>query len=94
MTWKALVVEIIEILWDAGHQRHNLLLHHIHAKWLPFLIEWRRELTMKDVDRQIEEMFEESEIDPPIFSEEIDGETGLGGRMELRAPWLDEDDAD
>ncbi len=49
---------------------------------------------MKDVDRQIQEMFEESEIDPPIFSEEIKGETELGGRLELRAPWLDEDDAD
>ena len=46
---------------------------------------------MKDVDRQIQEMFLESEIDPPVFSEEKEGETLLGGSMELRAPWLDED---
>ena len=47
---------------------------------------------MKDVDRQIEELFLESEVDPPVFSEELEGETPLGGKLELRAPWLDEDD--
>ena len=47
---------------------------------------------MQDVDKQTEEMFVESEIDPPVFSEEIEGETPLGGNMELRAPWLDEED--
>ena len=47
---------------------------------------------MQEVDLQIEEMFLESQIDPPVFSEEVEGETLLGGRMELRAPWLDEED--
>ena len=47
---------------------------------------------MQDVDLQIEEMLLESKIEPPVFSEEIEGETLLGGRMELRAPWLDEKD--
>ena len=47
---------------------------------------------MKDVDRQIEELFLESEIDSPVFSEELEGETPLGGKLGLRAPWLDEDD--
>ena len=47
---------------------------------------------MKDVDRQIEELFLESEVDLPVFSEEPEDETPLGGKLELRAPWLDEDD--
>ena len=42
---------------------------------------------MKDVDKQIETMFIESEIDPPSFSEELKGETPLGGSMNLTAPW-------
>ena len=46
---------------------------------------------MQDVDLQIEEMFLESKIEPPVFSEELEGETLLGGRMELRAPWSDEE---
>ena len=49
---------------------------------------------MQDVDKQVEEMFVEPEIDPPVFSEELEGETPLGGNMRLRAPWLDEEDND
>ena len=49
---------------------------------------------MQDVDKQIEDMFLESVVEPPVFSEELEGETLLGGRMELRAPWLDEEDND
>ena len=47
---------------------------------------------MQDVDQQIEDLFLESEIDPPVFSEELEGETPLGGRMRLRAPWLDDEE--
>jgi hypothetical protein len=90
MTWKALTVEIIRITWSAGHHRQNKLLQQIHENWFEFWVEWKTELTMKDVDKQIEEMFLESEVDPPIFTEE-EGETPLG-KMSLRAPWLDEDD--
>ena len=46
---------------------------------------------MADVDKQIEEMFLESEIEPPVFSEELEGETPLGGNLRLKAPWLDEE---
>lgn len=46
---------------------------------------------MQDVDLQIEEMFLESEIDPPVFSEELEGETLLGGSLELRSPWMNEE---
>ena len=47
---------------------------------------------MADVDKQIEEMFLESEIEPPVFTEELEGETPLGGNLRLKAPWLDEND--
>lgn len=47
---------------------------------------------MQDVDAQIEELLEPSEVDKPIFIEEEYGETPLGGPMELRAPWLDDND--
>jgi len=92
MIWKALTVEIIKLLWDRGLYRQNKLLQQIHENWFEFWVEWKTELTMKDVDKQIEEMFLESEVDPPVFSEELEGETPLGGKLELRAPWLDEDD--
>ena len=94
MIWKALAVEIIRILWDKGYYRQNATLRQIHDNWFSFWVEWRTELTMKDVDRQIEEMVEESEVAKPVFSEEKEGETLLGGKMELRAPWLDDEDND
>lgn len=47
---------------------------------------------MQDVDRQIEELSEPSEVDKPIFTENPEGETLLGGEMRLRAPWHETDD--
>ena len=47
---------------------------------------------MQDVDLQIEELFVESEIDPPVFSEKLEGKTALGGSMGLTAPWHENDD--
>lgn len=89
----AFLVEVIRILWDKGLYRQNKWLQMIHDEWFEVWTIWRTGITMKDVDRQIEEMFHESEIDPPVFSEELEGETPLGGKMELRAPWLDEEDS-
>ena len=94
MIWKALVVEIIRIFWNEGFYRQNAILKQIHANWFPFWVEWKTEITMEEVDKQIEDLFLESVIEPPTFSEELEGETLLGGRMELRAPWLDEKNND
>jgi hypothetical protein len=90
--WKGLTVEIIKILWDHGYCRSYPWLQRFHDEWFPFWVELKTSIAMKDVDRQIEEMFMESEVDPPVFSEELEGETPLGGKLNLRAPWLDEDD--
>jgi len=89
----AFLVEVIRILWDKGLYRQNKWLQMTHDEWFDVWTIWRTGLTMKDVDRQIEEMFCEPEIGPPVFSEELEGETPLGGKMELRAPWLDEENS-
>jgi len=44
---------------------------------------------MADVDRQIEEMFEESKVTPPIYWEEEDGETPLGGPLGYTYDFVD-----
>ena len=89
----AFLVEVIRILWDNDLYRQNEWLQIIHDEWFDAWTIWRTGITMKDVDRQIEEMFHESETDPFVFSEELEGETPLGGKMELRAPWLDEENS-
>ena len=59
---------------------NNLVLAHSQ------LLERRIE---RDVDGAIEDYLEETKEPPvlPIFSEEKEGETALGGEMRLTAPW-------
>ena len=78
---RALVVEIIRNLWDRGLYRDNKWLRLCHDNWIGFWIDWRTSLTMKSVDEQIEDMYYESEIEPPIYWEEEEGETALGGPL-------------
>lgn len=90
--YRGLVVDVIRELWGRGLYIDNKWLKLIHENWFSYWVDYRACLTMQDVDRQIEEMFIESEIDPPVFSEEVEGETLLGGSLELRAPWTNEED--
>ena len=53
----------------------------------------------RDVDKAIEEYNKAVEavgdipaIPPPIFTEEKEGDTPLGGEMRLTAPWYKEED--
>lgn len=91
MIWKALVVEFIRLLWDEGLYRQNSVLKKLHDEYFSFWVEWKTETTMKDMDRQIEELVKPAEVDAPIFWEEEEGDTPLGGKMGLRAPWLNEE---
>ena len=91
MKLQGLIVEIIKILWDHGYYRDNPWLQRIYDNWFSYWVDYKTKQSIDEVDRQIEEMFLESEIDPPVFSEEPEGKTPLGGKMELRAPWLDEE---
>lgn len=78
---RALVVEIIRVLWDKGLYRDNKWLRMCHDNWIGYWIDWRASLTMKGVDRQIEEMSHEPSIEPPLYWEQEEGETPLGGAL-------------
>jgi len=91
-TYQGLIVDIIRRLWDHGLYKDNKWLKMCHTNWFNYWVEYRTCLTMQDVDAQVEELLEPSEVDKPIFIEEEHGETPLGGPMELRAPWLDDND--
>ena len=86
---QALAVDIILRLWDHGLYRDNKWLKMVHANWLHHWIDVKTAVTMDDVDRQIEKLVEDPCIPEFIVSEELDGETPLGGEMRSRAPWLD-----
>lgn len=95
-TWQellqALTVDVIRRLWDSGQYRDNKWAKLIHDNWFDIWTDWKTDLTMRDVDRQIEELFEESEVTPHLFTEELEGETPLGGEMRLRAPYMDREE--
>lgn len=93
MDYRGLAVEIIRILWDHGYYRDNRWLRMCHDNWIGFWIDWKASLTMKNVDRQIEEMFYESEIEPPVYWEETEGETPLGGPIGYTYRFGEDNDA-
>lgn len=92
MIWRALVVEIIRALWHNGLHRQNKTLQQIHEQWFPFWVEWKTAATMEDVDRQVEELTQPAKVESPIFSEDVNGETPLGGKIELNSPWNENND--
>jgi len=87
--WQGLTVEIIRIIWDHGYLRDNKWLQMVHDNWFEFWVDYKAAQTMADVDKQIEEMFYEPEIDPPLYWEEEEGETPLGGPMGLSYEFVD-----
>jgi hypothetical protein len=92
--WEGLAVEIIRIFWDHGYFTDNKWLQMIHDNWWCHWVAYKTNVTLQDVDRQIEDLVQAAEVDEPVFSEKLEGETLLGGKMELRAPWLDDEDND
>jgi hypothetical protein len=89
--YQGLVVEIIKILWDHGYYRDNPWLNRIYDNWFSYWVDYKTKQSMDEVDRQIEQMFEESEVDPPVYWEE-EGNGPLGGNMGLQAPWYEDND--
>ena len=87
----AFCVEVVRQLWDRGLYRQNKYAQMCHDEWFEVWTIWRTHKTMEDVDRQIEEMFYESEIEPPVYYEEQNGETPLGGAMGIRNEFTDHD---
>ena len=85
----ALVVEIIRALWDKGLYRDNKWLRLCHDNWLHHWIDWRTSLTMEDVDQQAKELTPEPKVVKPLYWEEEEGETPLGGPMGFRYDFVD-----
>lgn len=77
--FKALVVEVIHNLWHAKLYRGNSWLEDLQQAFHPDWVIWRTMITMRDVDKQIEEMLDEPAAQPPIYWEQEEGETSLGG---------------
>lgn len=79
--YRGLIVDIIRRLWDRGLCRDNKWLKMCHDYWFEYWVNYMTAQAMADVDRQIEEMSYEPEIEPPLYWEEEEGETPLGGPM-------------
>jgi len=86
------VVDVIRRLQDRGFYRDNKWLNMCHEAWFSYWVDYRTCLTMQDVNEQVKELVLPTEVDKPVFSEELEGETPLGGSMNLTAPWHDNDD--
>ena len=91
-SYRGLIVDVIRRLWDDGLFLDNKWLKMCHEAWFCCWVDYRSCLEMQDVDKQIEEMFLESAVNAPVFSEELEGETPLGGSMNLTAPWHENND--
>lgn len=92
MDYRGLVVEIIRILWDHGYYRDNKWLKMCRDNWFDYWVDFKAAQTMADVDKQIEEMSCEPEIEPPLYWEKEEGETPLGGPMEFHYEFTDDHD--
>ena len=80
----ALCVELIRRLWHRGLYTNNPWMKRCHDYWFDTWVEFRTELTMNSVDRQIEELNPEPvKMVEPTFTETLEGETALGGEMRL-----------
>jgi len=80
----ALVVEVIRRFWDRGLYRTNTWLRKIHDRWFDVWVEFRTQSTMNEVDRQIKELNSKPvEMVSPVYWEQEQGETPLGGVMGL-----------
>jgi len=78
---QALVVDIIRRLWDRKLYRDNKWLKMIHENWIGHWIDVKTAVTMDSVDRQAEALTPEPEVAKPLYWEETEGETALGGPL-------------
>lgn len=88
--FKGWIVEIIRRFWDRGEYRDVEWMQEVHSAWFEDWVEMRTYRTLEEFDGMASEFFPPSEVSKPVFTEEKEGETPLGGIMRLRAPWLDE----
>lgn len=91
---KALVYEFLLKLSDGKpFFRGNFIVRELMGFCFLDWVEWKKDVAMKDVDLQVEEIlekWEEEDPKPTIIHYEPDGSTAqdlLGGAMEIRSPW-------
>jgi hypothetical protein len=86
----AFCVEVVRQLWDRGLYRQNKWLQMCHDEWFDVWTIWRTSITMKDVDRQVAELNPEPvSVPEPIYWEEKEGETPLGGPIGFTYDFVD-----
>ena len=78
---QALAVDIIRHLWHLGRYRNNKWLRMIHDNWVGHWIDVKAAVTMRSVDAQAADQTPEPEIIKPVYWEETEGETALGGPL-------------
>ena len=78
---QAVAVDIIRRLWDRGLYRDNKWLKMIHENWIGHWIDVKTAVTMRSVDAQAADLTPEPEIIKPVYWEETEGETALGGPL-------------
>ena len=100
--WNAIAYEITNLLinhdtrWELN-QWVQIIRRHCFLDW----VEWKTERTMKNVDKQIDDlkqMMADSDrklyVEPIIIEHKPDGSKAqelLGGTLEIKAPWFDND---
>ena len=97
MNYSLLNAIIYEVLWrlceDHPPLRSNKLVKMLMDNCFPDWVEWSTEVTMADVDRQVEEIKEDWAKDDPkpeYIEHPPDGSKAqelLGGAMEIKSPW-------
>ena len=90
MNWRGATVEVIRLIWHYGYFRSNVILKKICKNWFDCWVDYKTQQLFFQVDQQIRSLAKEPTVESPIFSEEKDGETELGGEMRLRSPWSEE----
>lgn len=88
----AFCVEVVRQLWNKGLYRQNKYAQMCHDAWFDVWTIWRTQLTMKEVDRQVEELNPEPvQFSEAVHWEEENGETPLGGAMGISHDFYDHD---
>lgn len=78
---QALVVEIIRRLRDHGYLHNEKYSTMIHDAWLHHWIDVKTANVMDSVDEQVADLTPEPEVVKPVYWEETEGETALGGPL-------------
>ncbi len=90
MDCRPLLVEIIRRLWDRGLYIDNPWFHRVHDNYFDLWVDWRTAKTMESVDAQTTDLTEDPEIPAPIYWEDTEGPTPLGGPMRLHNEFTDD----